>query len=92
MSKTIQDLREHLFDAIKGVRDGSVSIEQAKTISDLSQVIVNTAKVEVDFVRATERSTSPFLLAGDDDVASKPPQKALPSGIVGIRRHLLQDD
>ena len=55
MSKTIEDLRDHLFAVITGVRDGTVSIEQAKTIGELSQVVVNTAKVEVDFVRATER-------------------------------------
>ena len=67
-TKTIEDLREHLFLTIQGVRDGSVSIDQAKTISELSQVIVNTAKVEVDFVRATERRESQFLLAG-----AKPP-------------------
>jgi len=95
-NKTISDLREHLFAAIEGVRNGSVSLEQAKTISDLSQVIVNTAKVEVDFVRATERSTSPFLLAsesmpsGETEAAQQ--RRALPNGIVGIRRHVLQDD
>jgi hypothetical protein len=90
MSKTIDDLREHLFAAIQGVRDGSVSIEQAKTISDLSQVIVNTAKVEVDFVRATERRESRFL--GAPEAAGQSPDHALPKGILGVRRHLLRDD
>jgi len=92
MSKTIADLREHLFAAIQGVRDGTVTIEQAQTISDLSQVIVNTAKVEVDFVRATQRQSSPFLGAPD----AQPPQgltlAAPGNGIVGIRRHLLKDE
>lgn len=83
MSKTIEDLREHLFAAIQGVRDGSISIDQAKTISELSQVVVNTAKVEVDFVRATERRESKFLGAE---------APALPQGILGVRRHLLKDD
>lgn len=87
MSKSIADLREYLFAAIQGVRDGSVSIEQAKTISDLSQVIVNTAKVEVDFIRATERRSSAFL-GGDDSTLPA----ELPNGITGVRRHLLRDD
>lgn len=83
-SKTITDLREHLFAVIEGVRNNTITIEQAKTISDLSQVIVNTAKVEVDFVRATERTGSHFL--GGDDAP------ALPKGILSITRHTLKDD
>ena len=86
--KTIDDLRDHLFAAIQGVRDGSVSIEQARTISELSQVVVNTAKVGVDFVRATDRRESVFLSAPNQVVE---PQK-LPNGIVSIRRHVLGDD
>lgn len=89
--KTIQDLRTHLFDAIQGVRDKTLTIEQAKTISDLSQVIVNTAKVEVDFVRATERRESQFL-GNAEQVASVDKLAALPNGIVGIRRHVCKDD
>lgn len=89
MSKTIDDLREHLFAAIAGVRDGTLSIEQAKTISELSQVVVNTAKVEVDFVRATERRESRFLAA---PVESDNQPKPLPNGITAIRRHVLKDE
>lgn len=92
MSKTIEDLREHLFATIQGVRDGSVSIEQAKTVSELSQVVVNTAKVEVDFVRATERRDSRFLGIVDDQPAPAPPGRRLENGIVGIRRHVLGDE
>ena len=87
-SKTIEDLREHLFAAIAGVKDGSVSIEQAKTIGDLSQVVVNTAKVEVDFIRTTERRESQFLGANGHGANGA----ALPNGIVGGRRHLLGDN
>ena len=55
MSTTdIEGLRARLFAAIDGVRDGTLDLDKAKTISDLSQVIVNTAKVELDYVRATE--------------------------------------
>lgn len=91
MSKTIEDLREHLFAAIQGVRDGSVSVEQAKTISDLSQVIVNTAKVEVDYLRANSGGESRFIntAIGADNVPSALPS-ALPNGITGIVRHRLE--
>ena len=88
MSKTIEDLREHLFSAIAGVRDGSVTVEKAKVISDLSQVIVNTAKVEVDYLRATDGGESSFIstAVGNTNVPA-----GLPSGITGVRRNLIQD-
>jgi hypothetical protein len=31
--KTIEDLRDHLFAAIQGVRDGTLSLERAQTVS-----------------------------------------------------------
>lgn len=48
-------LRTHLFDSIKRLAKNVTpeEIERAKAIADTAQVIVNTAKVEVDFIRAT---------------------------------------
>lgn len=81
MSHTINDLRGHLFDALKGLKDKSMDIETAKAISDISQVIVNSAKVEVDFAKATgQKSGSGFLEA--------PSQ--LPPGITGITQHRIK--
>lgn len=51
MSNTISDLRKHLFDAIKGVGDGTMDVDKGKTISDLAKVVVESAKVEVDFMK-----------------------------------------
>ena len=51
MSNTISDLRKHLFDAIAGVRDGSMDTDKAKTVADLAKVVVESAKVEVDFMK-----------------------------------------
>jgi hypothetical protein len=41
-----------------------MELERAKTIADVAQVIVNSAKVEVDFVRVTGRDegSTRFLL------------------------------
>ena len=85
-TKTIEDLRERLFDVMDGIKAGTVSLDQAQTMLSVGQVIVNTAKVEVDFLRATERYDSAFLAAG----ASR--QLADGSGIASIRRHLLKDE
>lgn len=78
-NRTIQDLRELLFDTIQGVKNGTVDTDKAKVIGDLSQVMVNTAKAEVDFIRATGGKDSGFI-------ASSEPEE-LPSGITGIRQH-----
>lgn len=53
--RDIVALREHLFDSIKRLALNATpdEIERAKAIADTAQVIVNTAKVEIDFIRAT---------------------------------------
>ena len=86
MSKTPEDLRERLFAAIDGVKDGSLDIDKARAINDLSQTIVNLSKVEVDYARATD-SKSRFLSAPDPAPAPPPA-----NGILSIRRHTLKDD
>jgi hypothetical protein len=80
MSNSITDLRTHLFDALKGVKDGSMDIETAKAVSGIAQVIVNSAKVEVDFVKASGSKGSGFL--------EQPPQ--LPPGITGVTQHRIK--
>lgn len=86
MNHDIQGLRARLFDTIDALKSGTLDVERAKAISELTQVVVNSAKVEVDFLRATERHDSAFLVAG----ASR--QLADGSGIASIRRHLLKDE
>lgn len=54
MKNKIQDLRNHLFATIEGLLDpdSPMDLERAKTVADVAQVIVNSAKVEVDMVKA----------------------------------------
>ena len=49
----ISELRTHLFDTLKGLKDKSVSPQQAKAVTEVSAQIINTAKVEIDFIKAT---------------------------------------
>ena len=51
----IQDLRDHLFETIELLKINKLDIDKAKAIADVAQVIVNTAKVEVDFLRAKDK-------------------------------------
>lgn len=47
----IQDLRHHLFETIEMLKDGDIEIDKAKAISEVAQVIINSAKVEVQFLK-----------------------------------------
>jgi hypothetical protein len=53
----INDLRDHLFEVIELLKDEEqthMTIEKAEAISHIAQTIINTAKVEVDYIRATD--------------------------------------
>jgi len=54
MSYDVNDLREDLKLTIQALRSGdpSMTVEKAKAISELGQTIINSAKVEVDMLRA----------------------------------------
>ncbi len=81
MSKTIGDLRDAMFDTLQQLKDGSITVEQARAVSEIGQVIINSAKVEVDYLRANDGGESAFL----DAVGNK----NLPAGITGVHRHRL---
>jgi hypothetical protein len=81
MSKNISDLRDGLFEAMQMLKDGKLTVDQAKAISDMGQVIINSAKVEVDYIKANNGGETPFLEAvGNSN---------LPPGVVGVTRHRL---
>ncbi len=82
MSKNISDLRMALFETIEALKKGEITVEQAKAMSDIGQVIINSAKVEVDYIRANNGGETPFLEATGND--------NLPAGVTGVRRHRLQ--
>ena len=52
MKNGIEDLRNHLFEAIELLKDGKMDTGTAKAITNASQTILNSAKIEVDFIRA----------------------------------------
>lgn len=59
--KNINDLREQLFETIQLVKDGKIKPEDAKIISELSQVIINSAKAENDYLKITNGTGSGFI-------------------------------
>lgn len=83
MSKSIEDLRAALFATLQGVKDGSVDIEKARAINELGKTICDTAKVEVDYLKALGGGESSFL-------SSAIGAGNLPAGITGITQHRLR--
>jgi hypothetical protein len=57
----IEDLRDHLFEIIEMLKEGDMELDKAKAIADIAQVIVNSAKVEVDFRKVVHGNGSGFI-------------------------------
>ncbi len=49
----INDLRDHLFETLERLKEGDIDIATAKAMADVGQVIINSAKIEIDFIKAT---------------------------------------
>lgn len=65
MSKGIEDLRTHLFDTLDALKSNTMDIEKAKAISEVAGNLIASAKVEVDFVKATGAEYGSGFLESD---------------------------
>jgi hypothetical protein len=64
----IDTVRQHILDQMTALRTAKPEnikqeLDRAKGLSELAQVAVNTAKVEVDYLVATKQPNSRFLEA-----------------------------
>lgn len=60
----IADLRDHLFATLEALQDPDkpMDIERAKAISEVAQTLINSAKVELQFLELTgQEARSEFL-------------------------------
>ena len=87
-------LQDILMQSIKDVRSGSMDASTAKALNEMAQTLINSAKVEVEFMRATKRSESRFFQHG---VESTPRQQCGTQKIVngpwtGLVHHIKDDE
>lgn len=68
MKNKIEDLRNHLFLALEKLHDNEMDVDRAKVISDVAQTIINSAKVEVDFLRATDSVRGTGFIPDDSNL------------------------
>lgn len=80
MAKTIEDLRTHLFDTLQTLKTSSdpKDLEKARVVADVGRVVIESAKVEVQFLQVTGalKSTG-FLPDGDEKPELKPQLQAV---------------
>jgi hypothetical protein len=55
MKNKISDLRDHLFATLESLRDEDkpMDLDRAKAVAEISQQIINSAKVECEFLEIT---------------------------------------
>lgn len=80
MKNKIEDLRNHLFATLEALQDPEkpMEIDRARAISDVAKVIVDSARVEVEFVKATGETVQSGLLTSSLDAPSTPAPLSLP--------------
>lgn len=76
MENKIEDLRNHLFATIEALQDEDdpMDLTRAKTISNVAQTIINSATVEVKFLKVTGAFEGSGFIPYS-------PRKFLPSGL-----------
>lgn len=82
MGKSIDDLRASLFATLEAVKAGDMDLDRARQVNEVAKTIVDTARVEVEYLKATGGGESEFL-------SSAIGAGNLPPGITGVRRHRL---
>ena len=57
MKNKMVDLRNHLFATLEALqdKDDPMDLARAKTIADVSQTVINSVKVEIDFIKVTDQ-------------------------------------
>jgi hypothetical protein len=68
-----QTLYDSLFQTLQEVKSGKMPVEQAKAITQVSQTILNVARVEIDYAAQTKNaSKSAFFSDGVKTINQKP--------------------
>jgi len=80
----INELRKALMDTLTDLRNPEkpMEVDRARAVAQVAGVLVDTARVEIEFIKATGGDRSDFI-------APDLPKPELPKGIVGITRHLI---
>lgn len=56
MKNKISDLRLQLFETLEKLQDDEIEVSRAKAIASVGQTIINSVKVELDFIKLKDRA------------------------------------
>ena len=74
--KNMDDLRSVIFETIDDVRKSKIDATTAKAISELAQNVINSAKAEADYARATGQAVRSGLISTEPLAPTLPPPAA----------------
>lgn len=60
-TNTISDLRDVLFETLRGLKDNTIEVDRARAINETAQTIINSAKAEVDHLRVVGGTDTGFI-------------------------------
>ena len=79
MKNKMVDLRNHLFATLEALqdKDDPMDISRAKAIADVSQTLINSVKVEIDFIKATDQVNADSKFFDVQTIESQHPKKLI---------------
>ncbi len=85
----INQLREHLLATLADLRsrENPMEPDRARAVAQVASVLVDTAKVEVDYLRATSQQRAGFLEEAPTVISGSTPDGEPRNGITSITRH-----
>ena len=85
-TNTMDTLRSHLFDVLQGVKAGNIDSDRAKAVCEISQTIINTAKAESDYAKATGVAVASSLIELKSPAPAAKRPELVPAGDADERR------
>ena len=99
MSNDINRLREIMFETLRSLKDQGqpLDVERAKAISNAAQVIINSVKVEIDYLRVSGGTgthfipdSRPEIAISNKDLQKMPPSVAPSLADLPVRVHTIK--
>jgi hypothetical protein len=92
----ISDIRTIMAEQLRALRSASPAeleseLKRSKAVSELSQTMINSAKVEIDYLQATKQRHSPFLEAPTPTYTGNTPEPQIPNTLGISPRQELKD-
>ena len=77
----IDDLRDHLFETLEALKDEEkpMDVDRARAVAEVAKVLVESAKVEVAFLKVTGAARSTQFLPDGDDQTQPAPRRLAPA-------------